>query len=502
MHLLARWEEYLRAALISLTFDFTFNSPLESPDVANVGIFTQVGSKQVMEYSHNPRSTERHDLRIPASCPFTISKIPGSHDNALSAWLIREHDKYGEYPHISAKLCEAPSSSEADTKARVIVLSDTGCGTDVRNSDSGRRLCSREQPRSWNILTFLEYTINPNGRIPYLVITTHCHYDHILGLYKLPPTEGTVRLKNDCFYSGKLVRPPIQVLSSAKGIFFVTPYSNLQKHSLCSTIGLKAPEYTVSTWAYDFMKVDYVARSGLESDGQTSITIPTSLTIIHTQGHTPDSLSWYDSDLRLICVGDSFYTKESAQTRKAPWGPEPPMPTIFDLESDLASWWGSMGKILGFVREKNQDLEREAEEENDFVVVNTLGCQDEQPSQPNPMESTFQPGRDTEPWELIDKLPSPPTTEPPDRVRLCAAHTTFGLDAEDAILEMKKFMAAILRDKVPTKRAEHGSTGEERWLWDYALEKGSQMKCNYSVLAPLSIIERGRQTIPKEQWVT
>ena len=168
------------------------------------------------------------------------------------------------------------------------------------------------------------------------------------------------------------------------------------------------------------------------------------------------------------------------------------MPTIFCDDSDLAAWWGGMGKILGFVREKNEEFEREGEE---------VGV----------IEDTLESRLDGEPWLLVDKSPSPSPASPtarlsnkPPRARLCAAHTTFGLDAENAVLEMKSFMAAILRDEVPSKIAKQGSSGEERWLWDYALGNAmageSETKGKYSVLAPLRLIEKGRRTIPKEQW--
>ena len=131
-----------------------------------------------------------------------------------------------------------------------------------------------------------------------------------------------------------------------------------------------------------------------------------------------------------------------------------------------------MNKILGFVRERNAELEvlhGEAKEDDGFVMVN-------------------------------------------NRIRLCAAHTTINLDAETAILSIKSFVAAILRDEVPNKRVDHGSSSptetEERWLWDYALDTNIESrtkdkdtsKDTYSVLAPLRVVERGRQTIPKEQW--
>ena len=164
-----------------------------------------------------------------------------------------------------------------------------------------------------------------------------------------------------------------------------------------------------------------------------------------------------------------------------------------------------MGKILGFVREKNEEFEGEAEEEGAFVTLNNMSeCQDEEDER-EVIEAAFQSSWDEEPWLLVSKAHSPspspsPSPSKSSRVRLCAAHTTFNLDAEAAILEMKDFMAAVFRDEVPNKHVEQAPRGEERWLWDYALEQEWEMEYKYSVLAPLSIVEEGRRTIPREQW--
>ena len=325
---------------------------------------------------------EMSESRIEALCPFTIQEIQLNDNTTSNTFLIREYDQYGEFPHIYAKICRSahPNSCrkgrvyrESNTSGgskgrlceqdrvearRVIVLSDTGCGTEVLNpcfsrehpstysNDSAidKTWTARTEPEVWNLHTFLEYTINPGGKTPYLVITTHCHYDHIMGIGKLPPTSMT----------GCNQPPPTIVLTSSRSKEFVTPYTSLQKHSLCGTLNLSAPEYNVGIWAEDMSKVEHLYFN-FYSTPVASISTP--FTTLHTPGHTPDSLSWYDEDLRLFCVGDSFYVKETATTRDAKWGSEPPMPVIFNLESDLADWWRSLKKVLKFVREKNAEVE-------------------------------------------------------------------------------------------------------------------------------------------------
>jgi glyoxylase-like metal-dependent hydrolase (beta-lactamase superfamily II) len=314
---------------------------------------------------------------VPASCPFTIQDIQLNGIAKSNTYLIRERDAYGEFPHIYAKICSAPRSASSpntyayrnysysrylngcdfenkpEASCKVIVLSDTGCGTEVPNtsfSEYGGRegqYSPRAQPEVWNIRTFLEYTINPGGRIPYLVMTTHCHYDHIMGIAKLLSASTSTT-----------------VLTSSHAKPFISPYANLQKHSLCNTLNLNAPKYDVGIWADDFSHVAYTPTSG-PSPVSMGATILTPFTILHTPGHTPDSLSWYDSHLRLLCVGDSFYAKESSTTREAKWGSEPAMAVIFNLESDLKDWWMSLDKVLQFVRVRNREVGGDAESESD-----------------------------------------------------------------------------------------------------------------------------------------
>ena len=174
-----------------------------------------------------------------------------------SSWLIREHDKYGEYPNIFAKFCRVSDDA-------VIVLSDSGCATSVRNEDFDSDLSNG--PEHWNLRTFLEATINPSAKLPYLVITTHCHYDHILGITHLPPA-GT------------------SVMTSNHDKDFVTPYSHLQQNSLCDTVGVNAPHYTTE-WLDDMQAVRWDTCRGQKypgvQSGDSSSPSPTSPSTLPT----------------------------------------------------------------------------------------------------------------------------------------------------------------------------------------------------------------------------
>jgi len=92
-------------------------------------------------------------------------------------------------------------------------------------------------------------------------------------------------------------------------------------------------------------------------------------------------------------------------------------------------------------------------------------------------------------------------------VKICAAHTTLSVDAEWAILSIRQFMLGVLHDKIPCKRVEDGARGEEMWLFDHDIAKESEfwgraiivgtpeLKYQYSVLAPVKVIEEGRREV-------
>jgi glyoxylase-like metal-dependent hydrolase (beta-lactamase superfamily II) len=63
------------------------------------------------------------------------------------------------------------------------------------------------------------------------------------------------------------------------------------------------------------------------------------ITILHTPGHTPDELAWYDHDEMFLYVGDSFYERGGEG-----------MDIIFPAEGNLVEWWFSMMKLKEFVR--------------------------------------------------------------------------------------------------------------------------------------------------------
>jgi glyoxylase-like metal-dependent hydrolase (beta-lactamase superfamily II) len=94
-----------------------------------------------------------------------------------TTFIIVEDDKWRETPFIYAKIYSA-----------VIVLFDTGCGGASMDPDVQLK----------TLRNFIEtYPVSANGHKPlnpaaekeYVVICTHCHYDHI-GRYSKRPTRG------------------------------------------------------------------------------------------------------------------------------------------------------------------------------------------------------------------------------------------------------------------------------------------------------------------------
>lgn len=456
---------------------------------------------------------QRYHFPLPPTCPFTITNLCNGEGESCPAWMIREDDVYGQRPHIYAKIC---SSNGPDGKAEVIVLSDTGCGTEVTADQEIGNSQSPDNSSVWNIRTLLEYTINPGGKLHYLVIMTHCHWDHILGIAKFLSSPTTIASSSQ--EKIKCEPSSVQIVASAKGIQFAYPYCKVQKNSHCLALGLEAPQYNITTWAFDFAPINYVRADKSQ--------FSTNITILHTQGHTPDSLSWYDGDLRHLHVGGSFHVNDAETDEPAATGLGKKAHTTFCLDSDLAAWWGQMGKILGFVQQKNQEIADSSLSQKAtgqlYTASNRLKCG----TNPETVKCQITPRED---WTVLSKdelnkftVNQPQTGDGEvfpygtsnihlgvdakswvhinrrcSRVRLMTGCTLPKIDAEEAIVQMKEFVAAILRDEVPSKRIENGPDDEERWLWDNALEG---MTCPYSIVAPKVVIDRGRRTISRSQW--
>ena len=285
---------------------------------------------------------------------FTCSRL-----NATT-FVIHEDDKYKEHPFIYVKIYDDPP---------LLVMSDTGCGGGVG------------QEHVHNLKDFIEHfpaaandgkPLNPvEAKRPYLIICTHCHFDHILGLEHF--TSASTRI----------------VASSFDKSFIE---EHLPEHSLCRYLGIPTPIYTVSYWMDDLGKVSIDGR-------------PLGLQILHTPGHTPDELAWYDIKERHLYVGDSFYERVAEDNSYE-------QAIIFPNEGNWIHYMQSLEKLVQFVEEMNKES---------------------------------------------DKSP----------VRIGCGHVTSSVDGMEVLLAVRQLFQDIILGKVPIVHSEE-KRGEELVLWKAA----------------------------------
>lgn len=84
-----------------------------------------------------------------------------------STFLIVEDDQWGEQPFIYAKIYN-----------HVVVLVDTGCGGAARD-DAVQLRSLRRFLETYPVDDNKGSPLNPGGGKAYIVVCTHCHYDHI-----------------------------------------------------------------------------------------------------------------------------------------------------------------------------------------------------------------------------------------------------------------------------------------------------------------------------------
>ncbi|KAJ7227134.1 Metallo-hydrolase/oxidoreductase [Mycena pura] len=217
-----------------------------------------------------------------------------------STFLISEYnDVYEEHPQIFVK--RVPS-------ARTILVIDTGCGgatVDPQIEITSLRRYIEEVPLDYNGGT----PLNEGHCMEYVVVATHCHYDHILGLEQF----------NDS-----------RIIVSSHSPSFISP-ANLPAHSLCESLGIKTPCYIPTLVPH---------RYAIHS----STLVPLGVSVLHTPGHTPDELAVYDASEKMLYVGDTLYEEEAI---------------IFPSEGSIIEWMHSVEHLLAFVRQENQTGELE-----------------------------------------------------------------------------------------------------------------------------------------------
>ncbi|RDX42120.1 Metallo-hydrolase/oxidoreductase [Lentinus brumalis] len=231
--------------------------------------------------------------------PYADPAAPGSgraaftaHRLTPSTFLIVEVDDiYDEHPFIYAKIVPA---------AHTILLLDTGCGGKTRKPDA-------ELTR---LRDFLERApvqeneakpINTGGLMRYVVVLSHCHYDHILGVEQFAHDSP--------------------VLASGYDPSFLAPAS-LPTHSLCESLHIRTPSYTPS-----------LRRQGEVILSQGGVHL--GMKLLHTPGHTPDELALWDEDEAMLYVGDTLYE----------WAH-----IIFPNEGSIVQWLGTVDALTILVQ--------------------------------------------------------------------------------------------------------------------------------------------------------
>jgi len=264
------------------------------------------------------------------STSFTTRRVNGS------TFLIIEDDGYGEQPYIYVKVYP-----------RYLLLTDTGCNNPRSKKPSLTSL--RQFLETYPLKENKNRSLNPNGEKKYVVICSHCHYDHILGIPQF------------------LSANPIIIASDLDKPFLL---KNLDVHSLCKYVNVPTPKYDIAHWA---SHMEYFSLAG----------IPFRIQFFHIPGHTPDSLAWYDLDEHHLYVGDTFY--ERMRSKPIPELPDdagqvPGLPAtqaaiIFPEEG--GSWiqyMSSLDLLLSFVLHQNMELRRQHGHRHEPIPRVLVGC--------------------------------------------------------------------------------------------------------------------------------
>lgn len=281
-------------------------------------------------------------------------------------FLIHEKDEFEEHPFIYVKVYK---------DIPVLILSDTGCGSGESQQSNSRVLKDflETQPVPANRGEPLNPR-DPTGKATkqYLIICTHCHYDHILGIEQFHNESA-------------------EIIASSAGRPFIE--TDLPEHSLCRSLGIRTPQYRVTQWVGDY--------ETLSHDGKDL-----GIQIIHTPGHTPDELAWYDKQERHLYVGDTFYERAAKDKSYE-------QAILFPNEGNIVDYMRSLDKLLSFIDAKNADDE----------------------AQKGP-------------------------------IKIGCGHVTASIEAKGILLAVKKLFVNILNEKVPVvkreeKRGEHFLTWRE-----------------------------------------
>ncbi|KAJ7739779.1 Metallo-hydrolase/oxidoreductase [Mycena maculata] len=235
------------------------------------------------------QESAKHDINPAPRAAFRAARL------TPTTFVLSEYnDVYREHPQIYVKIIPA---------ARTILIIDTGCGGATVDPDiemTSLRRYIEEVKLDCNGGAALNEVKNTE----YVVVLSHCHYDHILGVEQFRDSP---------------------ILVSSHSPSFVSK-SNLPTHSLCESLGIETPTYIPTLVPH---------QHTIHSRTRVSLGV----SILHTPGHTPDELAVYDAAEKMLYVGDSLYEEEAI---------------IFPKEGSIVEWKTSIEYLIAFVKGENQ----------------------------------------------------------------------------------------------------------------------------------------------------
>ena len=234
-------------------------------------------------------TSAQHVRSLPSETPYYCSRLNST------THLIIHNDSYSEFPFIYVKLY---------TGISLAVVIDTGCGA----------LNGRDTAPAMELKDFIcrEILSSDQACFDFLVICTHCHFDHIGGIETFSGTGASI-------------------VASGNDLEFLRP-ERRDANSLCGAFGMRTPKYEISKYAQD--------GEELENKGHSL-----GLQVIHTPGHTPDSMAVYDEAEHWLFVGDTCYQRFATM----PWHEEQAVPIILPLQGNWRDFVASLHTLHEFV---------------------------------------------------------------------------------------------------------------------------------------------------------
>ena len=238
----------------------------------------------------------------------TVEKTPLYTCSKLnrSTYRIIHNDKYLEFPYIYLKVYSHPP---------LLVVVDTGCG--AHNGTGNTPHIELKDFIEGHVLLHID-----SKKYEYMVICTHCHFDHIGGI--------------EAF-----ARSGARILASGYDNEFLDP-KNRTANSLCEAFGTSTPSYDVTRYLESGEK--------LQHNG-----IGLGLQALQTPGHTPDSLAIYDEREQWLFTGDTLYKRVATM----PWGEQQDVPIILPLQGNWREFVASLEMLLAFVKSRESQLSSE-----------------------------------------------------------------------------------------------------------------------------------------------